>query len=212
MSVLRVLVVDDDPLVCAYLTAELSAVDDVNVTGTASDGAEAVELAIRTSPDVVLMDIRMPGVDGIQATEELVRGDAGPAVLLMTTVDSDHAVVSGLSAGARGYTLKTSPVATIVDALRTAAAGADVLAPEATRRLLRLAAQQQPSEEDARIAALAGREREVLRLVGEGKSNADIARTLYLAESTVKGHVSRLMDKLDCDNRTKLALMAPKTA
>lgn len=210
MSVLRVLIADDDSLVCAYLSSQLSAVDGIEVTGVAGDGAEAVEMAIRTGPDVVLMDIRMPGLDGIQATEELTRGDEGPAVLLMTTVDSDHAVVAGLSAGASGYALKTSPTTTIVDALRTAAAGVDVLSPEATRRLLRLATQNQVAEEDPRITALAGREREVLRLVGEGRTNSDIARTLYLAESTVKGHVSRLMDTLDCDNRTKLALMAPR--
>ncbi len=210
MTSLRVLIADDDPLVRSYLAAELSAVDGVEVAGAAADGAEAVEESIRTEPDVVLMDIRMPVVDGIQATAELAGKDNGPAVLLMTTVDSDQALLAGLRAGAKGYTLKTAPVAMIVEALRAASQGADVLSPEATSRLLRLVERHQPPPRDPRVDALPERERAVLRLIGEGQSNAAIARSLYLAESTVKGHVSRLMEKLDCSNRTQLAILAQR--
>lgn len=208
MTVLKVLIADDDPLVCAHLADELGKVDGFEVVGTARDGAEAVDLAMTTRSDVVLMDIRMPDADGIQATAELARWDDGPAVLLMTTVDSDEALVSGLRAGAKGYTLKTSPIPMIVDALRAVARGADVLSPEATLRLLRLAEEQRPVARDPRLEALAERERAVLRMLGEGYSNAEISAALYLAQSTVKGHVSRLMDKLGCSNRTQLALLA----
>ncbi|WP_369370796.1 response regulator [Promicromonospora sp. Populi] len=212
MTDLTVLLVDDDPLVCGYLQQELDAVDGVRVVGTAREGAEAVDLATRTRPDVVLMDIRMPGVDGIDAAAALTRSDDGPAVVLMTTVDSDQALVAGLRAGARGFTLKTAPVATIIEAIRAAARGMDVLSPEATQRLLRLADGEARPASDPRVDALTEREREVLNLVGEGHSNADVARTLYLAESTVKGHVSRLMEKLGCANRTQLAVLAQRSA
>jgi DNA-binding NarL/FixJ family response regulator len=206
MTTLTVIIADDDPYVRDYLSDALAQAEGFEVAGVAADGAEAVDLAIRTQPDVVLMDIRMPGVDGIAATRELVGLDPAPAVILMTALDTDEALLGGLTAGARGYTIKTAPVAAIVESLRAAAAGTDVLSPEATRRLVRLAGSPRPAS--PRLAELGDREREVLRLIGDGASNATIARTLYLAESTVKGHVSRLMTKLDCDNRTQLAVLA----
>ncbi|GAB3745222.1 response regulator [Microlunatus parietis] len=207
MTRLTVIIVDDDPYVRDYLSDALGRVDGIDVVGVAADGAEAVDLAIRTGPDVVLMDIRMPGVDGIAATRELGALDPPPAVILMTALDTDEALLGGLAAGARGYTIKTAPVAAISEALRAAAAGTDVLSPEATRRLVALADGPKPAASPA-LGDLGDREREVLRLIGEGASNAAIARTLYLAESTVKGHVSRLMTKLDCQNRTQLAVLA----
>ncbi|HLT60338.1 MAG TPA: response regulator transcription factor [Microlunatus sp.] len=203
---ISVLVVDDDPFVRDYLTESLAAAG-FEVAGTAADGAEAVELAIRTQPKVVLLDIRMPGVDGTTATRELAGLDPAPAVILMTALDSDEALLGGLAAGAHGYTIKTAPVGAIVESIRAAAAGSNVLSPEATRRLVRLAGAPQGTPAPA-LAELSDREREVLRLIGDGASNATIARTLYLAESTVKGHVSRLMAKLDCANRTQLAVLA----
>jgi DNA-binding NarL/FixJ family response regulator len=209
MTALTVIIADDDPYVRDYLSDALSQAEGIEVVGVAADGAEAVDLAIRTQPDVVLMDIRMPGVDGIAATRELVGLSPAPAVILMTALDTDEALLGGLTAGARGYTIKTAPVAAIVESLRAAAAGNDVLSPEATRRLVRLAGSpRRPAS--PKLAALGDREREVLRLIGDGASNAMIARTLYLAESTVKGHVSRLMTKLDCDNRTQLAVLAQR--
>lgn len=205
---ISVLVVDDDPFVRDYLTESLAAAG-FEVAGTAADGAEAVELAIRTQPKVVLLDIRMPGVDGTTATRELAGLDPAPAVILMTALDSDEALLGGLAAGAHGYTTKTAPVEAIVESIRAAAAGSSVLSPEATRRLVRLAGSAQPTAPPApALAELGDREREVLRLIADGASNAEIARTLYLAESTVKGHVSRLMVKLDCANRTQLAVLA----
>ncbi len=207
MSTITVIIADDDPYVRDYLGDALAQADGIEVAGVAADGAEAVDLAIRTQPDVVLMDIRMPGVDGIAATRELVGLDPRPAVILMTALDTDEALLGGLAAGASGYTIKTAPVAAIVESLRAAATGTDVLSPGATRRLVQLASSPRPAA-SPRLAELGDREREVLRLIGEGASNAAIARTLYLAESTVKGHVSRLMTKLDCDNRTQLAVLA----
>jgi DNA-binding NarL/FixJ family response regulator len=207
MTGLTVIIVDDDPYVRDYLGDALGKVDGIEVAGVAADGAEAVDLTIRTGPDVVLMDIRMPGVDGIAATRELVALDPPPAVILMTALDTDEALLGGLAAGARGYTIKTAPVAAISEALRAAAAGTDVLSPEATRRLVALANGPKPASSPL-LDDLGDREREVLRLIGDGASNAVIARTLYLAESTVKGHVSRLMTKLDCRNRTQLAVLA----
>lgn len=207
MTGLTVIIADDDPYVRDYLSDALGLVAGIAVAGVAADGAEAVDLAIRTGPDVVLMDIRMPGVDGIAATRELVALDPSPAVVLMTALDTDEALLGGLAAGARGYTIKTAPVAAISEALRAAAAGTDVLSPEATRRLVALANGPRPTTSPL-LDDLGDREREVLRLIGAGASNAVIARTLYLAESTVKGHVSRLMTKLDCRNRTQLAVLA----
>lgn len=207
MTGLTVIIADDDPYVRDYLSDALGLVAGIAVAGVAADGAEAVDLAIRTGPDVVLMDIRMPGVDGIAATRELVALDPSPAVVLMTALDTDDALLGGLAAGARGYTIKTAPVAAISEALRAAAAGTDVLSPEATRRLVALANGPRPTTSPL-LDDLGDREREVLRLIGAGASNAVIARTLYLAESTVKGHVSRLMTKLDCRNRTQLAVLA----
>lgn len=205
-----VVIADDDPLVCSYLQGVLDATDDIRVVGVAGDGAEAVDLATRTRPAVVLMDVRMPGVNGVDATRELTGTDSDdrPAVVLMTSVDSDQALVEGLRAGANGFTVKTAPIEMITAAIRAAAQGADVLSPEATARLLELAAASAAPRRDPRLDELPDREREVLRLIGEGQTNAGIAGSLYLAESTVKGHVSRLMSKLDCGNRTQLALLA----
>lgn len=207
---ITLVIADDDPLVCSYLRGVLDKIDDIEVVGTAADGAEAVDIATRTRPAVVLMDVRMPGVNGVEATRELARSDSDdqPAVVLMTSVDSDQALVEGLRAGANGFTVKTAPIEMITAAVRAAAQGADVLSPEATARLLELAATAAAPRRDPRLQELPDREREVLRLIGEGQTNGGIARSLYLAESTVKGHVSRLMSKLDCTNRTQLALLA----
>ncbi|ADB33388.1 two component transcriptional regulator, LuxR family [Kribbella flavida DSM 17836] len=204
----RVLIVDDEPMVCAFLRTILDGSGHVEVIGTAEDGAAAVESVIRDRPDVVLMDLRMPGVDGVAATAEVRSLPEPPVVVVMTTFDTDDHLLAALDAGAAGYLLKSTPTSTLVQLVLAAAAGASVLSPEAVHRLRDLANSSTPTDPDPQLEALSGREREILALLGEGLSNADIARRLYLSEGTIKGHVSRLMADLDCQNRTQLALRA----
>ncbi|MDF0528626.1 response regulator transcription factor [Tsukamurella sp. 8F] len=203
MSV-RVLIADDDPLVCQYLTSALG--DDIDVVATAADGAAAVEAAVAHTPDVALLDVRMPGVDGIAATAELTAMTPPVAVVLITALDTDDVLIDGLRSGAAGFILKTAPPELISDAVRTAATGGSLLSPDALRRLVTLA-ERPANRPDPRLQALTERERDVLRELGRGRSNAGIAAELYLAESTVKGYVSTLMARLDCANRTQLALL-----
>ncbi|GAB3822238.1 response regulator [Kribbella italica] len=203
----RVLLVDDDPMVCGFLRTILDSSGQVEVTGVAEDGAAAVESVVRDRPDVVLMDLRMPEVDGVTATAEIRSLPDPPQVVVMTTFDSDDHLLAALEAGANGYLLKSTPADALVKLVLAAAAGVSVLSPEALQRLKQPAGTQV----DPRITALPDREREILALLGEGLTNADIARRLYLSEGTVKGHVSRLMVTLDCQNRTQLALLTTQS-
>jgi DNA-binding NarL/FixJ family response regulator len=208
--VIRVLVVDDEPMVCAHLGVILGAATDLEVVGAAHDGAEAVEAVVRHGPDVVLMDLRMPGVDGLTAIARIRKLPAPPVVVALTTFDADSLVVRAMRAGAAGFLVKSTPPEDLVGLVRVAAGGHTVLSPTATRGLLTASADAQASRERgrARLAHLTERELEVLTALGEGLSNAQIAERLRLSEATVKGYVSRTLVKLDCANRTQAGLLA----
>ncbi|HEX7495135.1 MAG TPA: response regulator transcription factor [Candidatus Limnocylindrales bacterium] len=212
----RVLLVDDQPLLRTGFRMILSAEPDLQVVGEAGEGAAAVELARRLRPDVVLMDIRMPGMDGIQATRAL----AGPGVedplkvLMLTTFGQDEYVVESLRAGASGFLLKDAPAEDLVEAIRVIAAGEALLAPSVTRRLLDRVASRLPPAHDNKVPALSElteRELEVLKLVARGLSNAEIAEKLVVSETTVKTHVSRILAKLDLRDRVQVVILAYET-
>ncbi|GAB3713089.1 response regulator [Nocardiopsis nanhaiensis] len=207
---LRVLVVDDDPLVCAHLRTILGADPHVTVVDQAHDGQAAVEAARSHTPDLVLMDLRMPVRDGISATEEIATLPHPPVVVALTTFDADEYVLRALRAGAAGFLLKSTPPEELTSLLRVAALGHTVMSPEATRRLLTHAHTDHSArlDRDTLVAGLTERETEVLACLGAGMSNSQTARQLFLSEATVKGHVSRLLDKLSCDNRTQAGLLA----
>lgn len=211
---LRVLVVDDDPLVRSALLMLLASTPDMEVVGEAGDGAEAVRLARETGPDVVLMDIRMPGTDGLAATETLLADrptpDARrPAVVVLTTFDTDEHVLRALRAGASGFVLKDTPPAQIVQAVRTAAEGSPALSPSVTRLLIARATRSATDDRSrAVVADLSPRERSVVAAVGRGLSNAEISTELHLSPATVKAHVSRLLTRLDLEGRVQLAVLA----
>jgi DNA-binding NarL/FixJ family response regulator len=208
--VIRVLLVDDDPLVCAHLRTILGTADDIEIVDESYDGAAALDAVTRHRPDVVLMDLRMPGVDGITATRHITALREPPIVVALTTFDTDQHVLHALDAGAAGFLLKSTRPADLIGLVRVAADGHTVLSPAATRRLLDTAAGHRTNRDDTRtrIATLTRRERDVLTCLGHGLSNAEIARRLHLSETTVKGHVSRILDKLDCPNRTRAGLLA----
>lgn len=209
---IRVLLVDDEPMVCAHLRTILDGGPDgeVAVVGEAHDGAEAVEEVVRHRPDVVLLDLRMPEVDGLAALERIAALDAAPAVVVLTTFDVDSYVLRALGLGASGFLLKSTSPQDLRRLVGVAAGGHTVLAPEAARRLARASGREDRARADARsrVAGLATREIEVLAALGEGLSNAAIGARLHLSEATVKGYVSRVMVKLDCDNRTQAGLLA----
>jgi len=208
----RVLIVDDDALVRAGLTMILSGDPDVTVVGEAADGAEVPAAVAEHRPDVVLMDIRMPRVDGLAATERLrTRADA-PEVIVLTTFDADEFVLRALRAGASGFLLKDTPPADIVRAIELVAAGDGMLSPGVTRRLIELVAGENGAvarreEARERLATLSDREHEVALAVGRGCANADIAAELHMSVATVKAHVSRLLAKLELANRVQIALL-----
>ncbi|MFI7586935.1 response regulator [Spongisporangium articulatum] len=209
----RVLVVDDDALVRAGLAMILGGADGITVVGEAADGAEVPAAVERTAPDVVLMDIRMPGVDGLTATERLRARPEAPQVVVLTTFDADSDVLRALRAGAAGFLLKDTPPAEIVRAVHLVAAGEAMLSPTVTRRLLDHVSDAGPAGADDRrgrartlVERLSAREREVALAVGRGSSNAEIAAELYMSVATVKAHVSRLLAKLEAANRVQIAL------
>jgi DNA-binding NarL/FixJ family response regulator len=211
---IRVLVVDDEPMVCAHLDTILSVAGDIEVTDPAHDGAAAVEAVIRHRPDLVLMDLRMPGVGGLAAIERISRLAAAPAVVALTTFDADHLVVQALRSGATGYLLKSTPPEDFIALVRVAAAGHTVLSPAAASRLVADAAREHAALDQLRKQAdrLTDRERDVLRCVGDGMSNAQIGHVLHLTEATVKGYLSRVFDKLNCTNRAQVAVIASRLA
>lgn len=207
---IRVLVADDEPMVCAHLRAILGAAGDIEVVADAADGAAAVEAAVRHRPDVVLMDLRMPGVDGLAATGRITAMADPPAVVALTTFDADTYVIRALRAGAAGFLLKSTPPEDLIGLVRVAADGHTVMSAAATRRLLASSTDRAAGTERAAalVRGLTDRERQVLACLGEGMSNARIGGRLYLSEATVKGYVSRLLDKLDCVNRTQAGMVA----
>jgi len=208
--VIRVLLADDDRLVRSGLRALLDAEDDLSVVGEAADGREAVARARELRPDVVLMDVRMPRVDGVAATREIATWPHRPRVLVLTTFDLDEVVDDALGAGADGFLLKRSTPEQLIDGIRTVHAGDALVAPAVTRRLLAAhAARRPPDRERLRLAvALTEREAEVLRALAEGLSNAEIAGRVWLSPETVKTHVKAILGKLGVRDRTQAVVWA----
>ena len=209
---IRVLLVDDDPLVRSGLRIMLGGAAGLEVVAEANDGREVLGAVDRHRPDVVLMDIRMPQVDGIAATRLLASQPDPPAVLVLTTFDADELVLRALQAGAAGFLLKDTPPAEIVRAIELVSAGDGMLSPAVTRRLIALVAGDGDDGERgdrarARLATLSPREHDVALAVGRGQANAEIAAALHLSVGTVKAHVSRLLDKLEVANRVQIALL-----
>jgi DNA-binding NarL/FixJ family response regulator len=211
-SPIRVLIADDDPLVRSGLTMMLGGASQLLVVGAASDGREVLPAVDLHHPDIVLMDIRMPRLDGIAATRLLRAQPRPPAVIVLTTFDADELVLRALQSGAAGFLLKDTPPADIVRAIEAVHAGDGMLSPQVTRRLITLVAGDDGAAARRdyarqRLASLTPREREVADSIGRGLSNADIARELRMSVATVKAHVSRLLDKLGAGNRVQIALV-----
>jgi len=211
--VIRVLIVDDDALVRSGLALILGGSPDIEMVGQAADGSEGMALARRLLPDVVLMDIRMPVMNGLEATERLQAWSDPPKVIVLTTLDTDDSVVRALAAGASGFLLKDTAPAEIVAALRKVADGDPMLSPSVTAQLIRQvthgasssAGRARAAHAKQRLAALTNREREVAVAVGQGWSNAEISAHLHMSVPTVKAHISRLFAKLDVHNRVQIA-------
>jgi DNA-binding NarL/FixJ family response regulator len=214
-DVIRVLIADDDPLVRVALSMVLGAGEEIDVVAEAAEGAAAVEAARRLRPDVVLMDIRMPGMDGLAATEAIRSAGDTPAVIILTTFDTDEHILRALRAGANGFLLKDTPPREILDAIRRVAAGEAMLAPTVIARLIDHVVHGEDQGERLRrvnraraaLDQLSDREREVAVAIGEGKSNAEISAVLYMSLATVKAYVSRILTKLDRANRVQVAIL-----
>ena len=214
-DVIRVLIADDDPLVRVALSMLLGGGQEIQVVAEVADGTEAVEAARRLNPDVVLMDIRMPGLDGLAATEAIRSTGDTPAVIVLTTFDTDDHVLRALRAGANGFLLKDTPPMDILESVRRVAAGESTLSPTVLTRLIRRVAHGADETERlgrihrARTAlrSLTDREREVAVAVAAGRSNAQIGEDLYMSVATVKAYVSRIFAKLECANRVQVAIL-----
>ncbi len=212
---IRVIIVDDQAMVRAGFAALLNAQSDIDVVGDAADGAQALDVVGRTHPDVVLMDVRMPVMDGLEAARRLldpaVPGAHRPKVLMLTTFDVDDYVYEALRAGASGFLLKDAPPADLIAAVRVVAAGEALLAPSVTRRLIEDFARTRPARRHdprVRLNGLTPRETEVLELIARGLSNQEIAARLVLAEQTVKTHIGRILAKLDLRDRAQAVVLA----
>ncbi|MGZ4359051.1 MAG: response regulator [Gaiellaceae bacterium] len=206
---IRVLIADDQELVRTGFRVILTAEPDIEVVGEAGDGREAIEVATAVSPDVVLMDIRMPNLDGIEATRRIARGERSPRVLILTTFDLDEYVYEALRAGASGFLLKDAGADELLHAVRVVAAGEALLSPSITRRLIEDYARRPPArEQPAALVELTPRELEVLRLIARGLSNREIARDLVVGDATVKTHVARIFTKLDLHDRAQAVVLA----
>ena len=207
-----ILIADDEELVRTGFRMILEAEDDFEVLGVASNGAEALQMAQSLQPEVILMDIRMPGMDGLEATRQIVESEKTPnsRVLILTTFDQDEYVYQALRAGASGFLLKRTPAATLVEGIRVIANGDALLAPSVTRRLIdQFARSPEPGKPEANaLQLLSRREREVLTLVAQGLSNSECADQLVMSEGTVKTHVKRIYTKLDLRDRTQAVIFA----
>ncbi|MGW0885647.1 response regulator [Streptomyces sp. NPDC002671] len=209
---IRILIADDEALLRMAFSTVLEAQPDMAPVGEAADGIQAIRLARELRPDVVLMDVRMPGTDGIEATRQLIRISPQSRVLILTTFDLDEYAFAGLNAGASGFLLKNTRPEELLTAIRSVAAGDAVVSPRITRRLLDNLRPHIPdgssADHDERLSRLSGREREVLIQVGCGLSNTEIAATLYLAEATVKSHLGRILQKLELRDRIQAVIFA----
>jgi DNA-binding NarL/FixJ family response regulator len=209
---IRVLVVDDQVLVRAGFRMILEAEPDLVVAGEAGDGEAAIRQVAACAPDVVLMDVRMPGMDGIEATRRLVETAGAPAVIMLTTFDMDEYVYDALRAGASGFLLKDVPPEQLIDGIRSVVSGESLLSPSITRRMIEAYLDRPPSRASSpRMATLTPREREILGLLGRGLSNAEIAGRLVVSETTVKTHVARVLMKLDLRDRVQAVIFAYET-
>jgi DNA-binding NarL/FixJ family response regulator len=205
--VIRVLVADDQPLVRSGFRMILEERADLELAGEATDGEQAIALARELDPDVILMDVRMPNLDGVEATRRLVEGGTRARILVLTTFDLDEYVYAAIRAGASGFLLKDVEPADLVDAIRVVAAGNSLFGPAATERLVARFAAAEPRPTQS-LEALTEREREILQLVASGLSNAEVARRLYLSETTVKSHVSSVLRKLGVRDRVQAVIAA----
>jgi DNA-binding NarL/FixJ family response regulator len=210
---IRVLIADDQALLRGSLRVLIDTEPDLVVVGEAGTGAEAVEQVEAVCPDVVLMDVRMPGMDGIEATRRITRNEQAPRILVLTTFDVDDYVYSALRAGASGFLLKDTPPGRLLDAVRVVAAGEALLAPTVTRRLIaEFVRRPEPARRPARtLAGITDREREVLTLIARGLANSEIEHHLHLSRGTVKTHIGRLLAKLDARDRAQLVIVGYET-
>ena len=206
---ITVVVVDDQELMRMGLNMVLEAQDDIEVIGEASDGSGAIEAVARLAPAVVLMDVRMPGIDGVSATRAITESGSDTRVLVMTTFDLDEHVLGALRAGASGFLLKDTPPEDLVSAIRSVAAGDAVVSPKVTKRLLsRFVERTEPAVDPSVLDGLTGREREVMAHLATGLSNAEIATVLHLSEATIKTHIGRILTKLGVRDRVQAVVLA----
>lgn len=205
---IRVALVDDEELVRSGLRMILGGEPDLDVVGEAADGTSALTMLADTAPDVVLLDIRMPGLDGLEVARRLASAGSPTRVVVLTTFDHDELVHAALRTGASGYLLKDAPAARLVDAIRAAAAGDAVLAPSVTRRIVNELARRPQPPSTGQLASLTEREREVLALMADGCSNAEVGARLYIGEGTVKTHVARILTKLGVRDRLQAVVLA----
>jgi len=209
---IRVLILDDDPLVRSALSMFLAGAEDITIVGEAADGAEVSDTVRALEPDVVLMDIRMPVMDGLAATELLRAQDDAPEVIVLTTFEADDYVLRALRAGASGFLLKDTPPPEVIRAVQAVASGTPMLSPTITRRLIGHVTDGEADERrrhaQTQLGHLTDREREVAVAIALGKSNAEISRELYMSIATVKAHVSRILEKLELNNRVQVAVLA----
>jgi DNA-binding NarL/FixJ family response regulator len=210
---IRVIVVDDQELVRSGFSVILDAADGIEVVGEAANGEAAIAAVAEHGPDVVLMDIRMPGLDGLAATRQITSQPDPPKIVMLTTFDLDDYVYAALRAGASGFLLKDSPRHDLIAAVRAAAAGDGLLSPSVTRKLIEAFARRPPetAPSPAQLASLTGRERDVLLLLARGRSNAEIAASLFVSEATVKTHVGNVLAKLGLRDRVQAVILAYET-
>ena len=205
---IEVLLVDDDLLIRAGLRLIVQQTSDLTISGEAADGQQAVAAARRDRPDVVVMDVRMPVMDGIEAPRKITAGTDPPKVLVLTTFELDEYVFNALQAGASGFLLKRSPPEQLIDGIRTVAAGDALLSPSVTRRLIEAFSSRPSRRENPRFADMTDREREVLVAIASGLSNEELAETLFISANTVKTHVKRVLTKLGARDRVQAVVMA----
>ncbi|MGI9624346.1 MAG: response regulator [Acidimicrobiales bacterium] len=212
-DVIAVIVADDQALVRGGIRMILEAQDDIEIVGEAEDGGKVIDLIQSVSADVILMDVRMPGIDGIEAARRITAGGAPPRVLMLTTFDRDEYVYEAMKAGASGFLLKSAPPEQLVAAVRIIAAGESLLAPSITRRMIEEFVRRPPpgDETPSSLESLTDREVEVLRLIARGLSNTEIAETLFLGEGTIKTHINRIFRKLEIRDRAQAVVIAYET-